>query len=101
MTTNCEVITDAIITNGSDLVIICRPNLRDDGKNYPDLYKVDLLTETKIVNNVSGKEGELLAFLKESESEIHVNENGELIIDLKEDNDEDYFIDYTNGELKY
>ncbi len=100
MTTNCEVVTDTIITNGSDLVITCKPNLRDDGKNYPDLYKVDLLTEPKIINSVSGKEGELLAFLKESESEIHINERGELITDLKE-SDSNYYIEATTGQLKY
>ena len=59
-----------------------------DGSTAPSIFKSQVLTEVKIIDNVEGKEGELMI---SSDSE-HVGklENGELILDVSNDDTQRY-----------
>ena len=54
-----------------------------DGSTTPSIFKSQILTEAKIIDNVEGKEGELMI---SSDSEyVGTFENGELILDVSHD----------------
>lgn len=62
-----------------DFLISCFADMNEDGAKTPSIYKSDVLDSTKIIDNVSGKEGELmLTYSGDTVGEI--NDNGELII---------------------
>ena len=55
-----------------------------DGSTTPDLFKSQVLDKPMEIDNVDGKEGELmLSYVGNKVGEL--NENGELIIELEND----------------
>lgn len=67
----------------------------------PIIFRADLLKEPKVINKVSGKEGELLFTHIDSGNNIgEINDNGELIISTEDDNNDSYYLN-DRGELIY
>lgn len=64
----------------------------------PNIFKADILDKEKIVNKISGIEGELLLSHYSDESPARINDDGDLIIN-GEDADK-YHLD-NNGNLIY
>ena len=61
MITEVEVITTAeVYNNTGNFVISCFANMNEDGTTTPSIYKSDVAENLKTVDNVLGKEGELL-----------------------------------------
>lgn len=62
------------------------PDLTVNGTKVPFIYDAELVSRQNgvIVDNVEGKEGELLITYEEGVSDATLNENGELIIDVQE-----------------
>lgn len=98
MITTCSSKTVTVIKSGV-INIGCFADLRDDDTKFPDIYFLSLLQEEAIIDGIKGKEGELIINVMDSNSNITL-ENGELIIDLENDNESNYSIN-TNGELIY
>lgn len=86
MRTEVSVITTAEVDNQSgNFLISCFANMNEDGTTTPSIYKSDVAETPKTVDNVLGKEGELLiSYSGDTVGEI--NSNGELV--LEPDGDE-------------
>lgn len=66
-------------TKTGDFLISCFADMNEDGSKTPSIYKSDVLDSNKIIDNVSGKEGELmLTYSGDTVGEI--NDDGELVI---------------------
>jgi hypothetical protein len=73
--------------------------MNEDGTTFPELFQADLLEKSRQINNVNGKEGELL--LSYTGSEVgEVDAAGELIIQLDKDNVDNYYVN-NEGDLIY
>jgi hypothetical protein len=71
--------TTEVDTKTGDFLISCFADMNEDGSKTPSIYKSDVLDSTKIIDNVSGKEGELmLTYSGDTVGEI--NDDGELVI---------------------
>ena len=67
----------------------------------PTIFRTDLLTKAKAINEVSGKEGELLlTHIDSNENVGEINGNGELIISTTDDDSDNYYLS-DKGELIY
>lgn len=65
-------------------LINCFADMNADGSTTPDLFKSQVLDKPMEIDNVDGKEGELmLSYVGNKVGEL--NENGELIIELEND----------------
>lgn len=94
---NTRTISEVDAASG-DFLISCFVDLDENGNAKPAIYKSDVLTKGKIVDNVSGKEGELLlSHIGETAGEI--NDNGELVIEP--DNDDATKYSKQNENLIY
>lgn len=100
MITNCNVKTITEIKDDK-ILISCISAENQNGLEHPTLFKTDILDTPKTINNENGVEGELLLTHTDSSENIgELNNKGELILNLQDDNAENYFID-TDGQLKY
>lgn len=63
--------------------------MNDDGTTTPAIYKSQVLDKPMIVDNTSGKEGELL-LSHSGDTAGSINNDGELIIDVKDDDANKY-----------
>lgn len=100
MITSCNIKTITEIKDNK-ILISCMCAENQNGVEYPTLFKADILDAPKTVNNENGVEGELLlTHVDSSENVGELNSKGELILNLNDDNAENYFID-TDGQLKY
>jgi hypothetical protein len=73
--------------------------MNEDETTFPELFQADLLEKSRQINNVNGKEGELL--LSYTGSEVgEVDAAGELIIQLDKDNVDNYYVN-NEGDLIY
>lgn len=98
MITNCS--TKTVTEVDQDVIIIsCFADMNENGSTTPKLFKADLLSDSKQINEVDGKEGELL-LTYEGSSVGHVNSDGELILELEGDDVDKYSIN-ERGELIY
>jgi len=86
-------------TKGTQAMITCFSDMNDDGTTTPSIVKAEVLKEVKEVNAVEGKEGELIVSGDETYFG-NLNENGELVLDLENDDPEKYSLN-NNGELEY
>lgn len=79
--TEVSVITTAEVDkNSGNFTISCFSNMNEDGTITPTIYKSDVVETPKIVNNVVGKEGELLmSYSGNTVGEI--NNEGELVLE--------------------
>jgi hypothetical protein len=84
-----------------DAKIICSSDRNDDGTNTPNLYHAEILSETKQINGVLGKEGELILVSENDSGEVgDVDNDGNLHIQLNEDDPQKYSKD-DSGNLIY
>lgn len=99
MTTEASVKTAAEVdVKTNTFVINCFADMNEDGTKVPSIYKSDVLGTTKIVNNVSGKEGELmLTYSGDGVGEI--NDDGSLT--LTPDDDDANRYNKSNENLTY
>ena len=80
--------TDVDIKSGTFL-ISCFSDMNEDGSKTPSIYKSDVLESVKIIDNVSGKEGELmLTYSGDTVGEI--NSDGELVLNPDADDANKY-----------
>lgn len=94
---NARTISEVDATSG-DFMISCFADMDESGATKPAIYKSDVLQKEKIVDNVSGKEGELL-LSHSGETSGELNENGELI--LEPDGDDVNKYEKQNENLIY
>lgn len=98
MITNCSTRTVTEV-DGDSILISCVADMNEDGTTFPELFQADLLEKSRQINDVNGKEGELL--LSYTGSQVgEVDAAGELIIQLDEDNVDNYYVN-AEGDLIY
>lgn len=81
MRTEVSVKTIAEVDNSSgNFLINCFADMNEDGTTTPSIYKSDVIQTPKTVDNILGKEGELLiSYSGDTVGEI--NSNGELVLE--------------------
>lgn len=81
MRTQVSVKTITEVEQSSGLFLInCFSDMNEDGSTTPSIYKSQVLEKPMIVDNTSGKEGELM--LSYSGTTVgNINSNGELVIE--------------------
>lgn len=70
-------------------LISCMSDKNENGTTTPSIFKSQVLKTPKIVDNVSGKEGELM-LSHSGETVGNLNEDGSLTIELEDDNADRY-----------
>lgn len=95
-----RTITEVKSISRENLLIQCLPSLQDDGTNNPEIYRSSVLEVPSSIDNVNGIEGELI-LSTEDKSSGKIDNNGELIISVNEDNPDKYSVDKTKGNLNY
>lgn len=90
MRTQVSVKTITEVEPSSGLFLInCFSDMNDDGSTTPSIYKSQVLEKPMIVDNTSGKEGELL--LSYSGNTVgNINIDGELVIEPEGDDANKY-----------
>lgn len=100
MIIDCSTKTITEVKNDK-VKISCVCSENQDGIDTPTLFRADILENPSDINRVSGLEGELLLTHTDSSNNIaEINNNGEMIISLKDDDAEKYELD-GNGNLIY
>lgn len=61
-------------------LISCFSDMNADGTTTPSIFKAQVLSSPKIIDNINGKEGELMLSY-EGDTLSEVNEKGELVIE--------------------
>lgn len=80
MKTNVSVkTTTKVNVKTGSLLISCFADMNADGSTTPSIYKSDVSDSTQIIDNVTGKEGELLLTYS-GDTVGKINDDGELII---------------------
>lgn len=94
--TNCKTKTiTEIEDNKVTISCICSENQNDVDK--PTIFRSDVLDKKITVNKEQGVEGELLLTHTDSSDIIgDIDENGNLLINLKDDDVEKYYIENQN-----
>ena len=98
MSTNIVSVKTLTETSGSKVTITCFSDMDENGSTTPSLVKAEVLKEVKEVNAVPGKEGELI-ISGDEENFGELNDKGELILDLENDNIDNYSLN-NKGELE-
>lgn len=90
MRTQVSVKTITEVEQSSGLFLInCFSDMNDDGSITPSIYKSQVLEKPMIIDNTSGKEGELM--LSHSGDTVgNINADGELIIEPQGDDPNKY-----------
>ena len=79
--------------------IYCFSEKNFNHEDTPSIFQADLLKTRKRVDNIDGKEGELLLSFEGGDNiDAEVNENGELIIKSGDNESEEYFRDGDSNE---
>lgn len=73
---------------GKKFSISCFVSMNDDGTTSPEIYDANILDSDRIVNDISGKEGELL--ITSEYPDVAKIEEGDLILSPKVDRADDY-----------
>lgn len=97
---NCTTKTMTEVV-GSKVKVHCFSDMNPDGSRTPTLYYAEILQEPKEINGVRGIEGELILVHQDSGSIGCLNNRGELIITLKDDNPHRYKLDLENLVYEY
>lgn len=96
MRTQVSVKTITEVEQSSGLFLInCFSDMNDDGSTTPSIYKSQVLEKPMIVDNTSGKEGELL-LSHSGETVGSINNDGELIIEPEGDDANRYVKEQEN-----
>ena len=90
MRTQVSVKTITEVEQGTGVFLIsCFSDMNADGSTTPTIYKSQVLDSEKIIDNTSGKEGELM--LSHRGSTVgEINVDGELVINIEGDNADKY-----------
>lgn len=100
MITDCSTKTITEINNNR-VKISCICSEIQNGIDKPTLFRADMLNNSSTINQVSGLEGELLITHIDSNEDIaEINDMGEMIISLNDDDVEKYELD-NKGNLIY
>lgn len=98
MRTEVSVKTRTEVDNNGDFLVSCFSDMNEDGTTTPVLIKSEVLSTPKIIDNTKGKEGELmLSYVGDKVGEI--DESGNLILDIKNDDVNKY--NKQNENLTY
>lgn len=100
MITECSTKTiTEVEDNKVKISCICSEN--QNGIDTPALFRANILDKPSVINQVSGLEGELLLTHTDSSDMVaEINNKGEMIISLDDDDVEKYSLD-DNGNLVY
>lgn len=86
METAVSVKTTTTVTKSSGAVNIhCFSDMNVDGSTHPSIFKSQVLSEVKIIDNTYGKEGELMISYDKNSNAI-INPLGALVISPDGDN---------------
>ena len=83
-------------TIGQRANIHCFADMNEDGTRTPTLYHAELIQQPKEINGVGGIEGQLLLVHQDSGKIGRLNNRGELIIQLNEDDATKYELQGEN-----
>ena len=98
MRTEVSVKTRTEVDKNGDFLVSCFSDMNEDGTTTPVLFKSEVLSAPKIIDNVNGKEGELmLSYVGDKVGEI--DSNGDLILDVENDDINKY--NKQNENLTY
>lgn len=100
MITECSTKTiTEVEDNKVKISCICSKN--QNGIDTPTLFHADIPNKPLVINRVSGLEGELLLIHTDSSGNVaEINDKGEMIISLEDDDAEKYSLD-DKGNLVY
>lgn len=100
MITECNVKTVTEIQDNK-ILISCVSFENQEERDKPTLFRADLLEGSKTINSEGGIEGELLLTHVDSNETVgELDEDGNLIITLNDDDVNEYYVD-NDGQLKY
>ena len=98
MRTEVSVKTRTEVDKNGDFLVSCFSDMNEDGTTTPVLFKSEVLSAPKIIDNTKGKEGELmLSYVGDKVGEI--DSNGDLILDVENDDVNKY--NKQNENLTY
>lgn len=98
MRTEVSVKTRTEVDKNGDFLVSCFSDMNEDGTTTPVLFKSEVLSAPKIIDNTNGKEGELmLSYVGDKVGEI--DGNGNLILDVENDDVNKY--NKQNENLTY
>ena len=98
MRTEVSVKTRTEVDINGDFLVSCFSDMNEDGTTTPVLFKSEVLSAPKIIDNTKGKEGELmLSYVGDKVGEI--DDNGNLILDVENDDVNKY--NKQNENLTY
>ena len=98
MRTEVSVKTRTEVDKNGDFLVSCFSDMNEDGTTTPVLFKSEVLSAPKIIDNTKGKEGELmLSYVGDKVGEI--DGNGNLILDVENDDVNNY--NKQNENLTY
>ena len=98
MRTEVSVKTRTEVDKNGDFLVSCFSDMNEDGTTTPVLFKSEVLSDPKIIDNTKGKEGELmLSYVGDKVGEI--DNNGNLILDVENDDVNKY--NKQNENLTY
>jgi len=96
MRTQVSVKTITEVEQSSGLFIIdCFSDMNDNGSTTPSIYKSQVLDKPMIIDNTSGKEGELM-LSHSGETVGSINNDGELVIEPEGDDANKYVKEQEN-----
>ena len=95
--TSVKTVTEVYDVNNTFLIKSV-PDKNEDGTTTPSVFKSEILETSKIIDNVSGKEGDLmLSYSGDKVGEI--SEEGDLMLEPSNDDVNRY--EKQNGDLTY
>lgn len=98
MRTEVSVKTRTEVDKNGDFLVSCFSDMNEDGTTTPVLFKSEVLSAPKIIDNTKGKEGELmLSYVGDKVGEI--DGNGNLILYVENDDVNKY--NKQNENLTY
>lgn len=98
MRTEVSVKTRTEVDKNGDFLVSCFSDMNEDGTTTPVIFKSEVLSAPKIIDNTKGKEGELmLSYVGDKVGEI--DNNGNLILDVENDDVNKY--NKQNENLNY
>ena len=89
MKTEVSIKTRTTVDKAGNFSITSFSDKNEDGSTTPELFKSEILNDSKTIDNVKGKEGELL-LSHDSEFVGDINSNGDLVLNIENDNLDKY-----------
>lgn len=83
-------------TIGQRVNIHCFADMNEDSTRTPTLYHAEIVQQPKEINGVKGIEGELILVHQDSGKIGHLTKQGDLVIELKDDDVNKYSLQGEN-----